>query len=79
MNANRTTNVVLRVMPSSYDLNWHSSVAVYVGRQKAVNVGLLTAEICWRVWGTPANFSGFCILAALLDGTLVMGVSETAA
>ena len=43
------------------------------------NVGLLTAEICWRVWGTPANFSGFCILAALLDGTLVMGVSETAA
>ena len=21
-----------------------------------VNFGLLTAEICWRVWGTPANF-----------------------
>jgi len=33
-----------------------------------VNFGLLTAEICWRVWGTPANFNGFRILAALLHG-----------
>jgi len=24
-----------------------------------VNFGLLTAEICWRVSGTPANFNGF--------------------
>jgi len=24
-----------------------------------VNFGLLMAEICWRVWGTPANFNGF--------------------
>jgi len=24
-----------------------------------VNFGLLTAEICWRVWSTPANFNGF--------------------
>ena len=38
------------------------------------NFGLLTAEICWRVWGTPANFSGFRVLAALLHGTLVVGV-----
>jgi len=37
-----------------------------------VNFGLLTAEICWRVWGTPANFNGFRVLAALLLGTLVM-------
>ena len=33
-----------------------------------VNFGLLTAEICWRVWGTPANFDGFRVLAALLHG-----------
>ena len=33
-----------------------------------VNFGLLTAEICWRVWGTPINFNGFCVLAALLHG-----------
>jgi len=24
-----------------------------------VNLGPLAAEICWRVWGTPANFNGF--------------------
>jgi len=33
-----------------------------------VNFGLLTAEISWRVWGTPANFNGFLVLAALLHG-----------
>jgi len=42
-----------------------------------VNFGLLTAEICWRVSGTPANFNGFRVLAALLHGTLVLGVSQT--
>jgi len=41
-----------------------------------LNFGLLTAEICWRVWGTPANFNGFHILAALLHDTLVVGVSQ---
>jgi len=43
-----------------------------------VNFGVLTAEICWRVWGTPANFNRFRVLAALLHGTLVVGVSQTA-
>jgi len=28
-------------------------------------------------WGTPANFNGFRVLAALLHGTLVVGVSQT--
>jgi len=42
-----------------------------------VNFGLLAAEICWRVWGTPANFNRFRILAVLLHGTLVVGVSQT--
>jgi len=42
-----------------------------------VNFGLLTAEICWRVWGTPANFNGFRVLAALLHGNLVVGISQT--
>jgi len=40
-----------------------------------VNFGLLMAKICWRVWGTPANFNGFHVLAALLHDTLVVGVS----
>ena len=42
-----------------------------------VNFGLLTAEICWRVRGTPANFDGFLVLAVLLHSTLVVGVSQT--
>jgi len=42
-----------------------------------VNFGLLAAEICWRVWGTPANFKGFRVLVALLHATLVVGVSQT--
>ena len=42
-----------------------------------VNFGLLTAENCWRVWGTTANFNRFRVLAALLHGILVVGVSQT--
>jgi len=36
-------------------------------RHNMVNFVPLTAEICWRVWGTPANFNGFRVLAALLQ------------
>jgi len=42
-----------------------------------VNFGPLAAEIVSLVWGTPANFNGFGVLAALPDGTLVVGVSQT--
>ena len=42
-----------------------------------VNFILLMAEICWQVWGTPANFNSFRVLATLLHGTLVVGVSQT--
>jgi len=34
-------------------------------------------EIVSLVCGTPANFNGFRVLAALLHGTLVAGVSQT--
>jgi len=44
-----------------------------------VNFGLLAAEIDPVVWGTPANFNGFRVLAALLYGSQVVGVSQTAA
>jgi len=37
--------------------------------------GPLAAEIISGVWGTPANFSGFRVLATLLHGTPVVGVS----
>jgi len=42
-----------------------------------VNFGPLAAEIGPVVWGTPANFNGFRVLAALLHSTPVLGVSQT--
>jgi len=42
-----------------------------------VNFGPLAAEIGPVVWGTPANFREFRALAALLHGTVVVGVSQT--
>ena len=44
-----------------------------------VKFGPLAAEIVSLVWCTPGNFNGFRVLAALLHGTLVVGVSQTAA
>jgi len=32
-----------------------------------VNFGPLTAEICWWLWGNPANFNEFRVLASLLQ------------
>ena len=34
----------------------------------------LAAEIVSLVWGTPANFNGFRVLAALLHGSQVVSV-----
>jgi len=42
-----------------------------------VNFGPVAAEIGPVVWGTPINFNGFCVLAELLHGTLLLGVSQT--
>jgi len=42
-----------------------------------VNIGPLTAEIGPVVWGTPVNFNGFRVVAALLHGSQVMSVSQT--
>jgi len=41
------------------------------------NFGPLAAETGSRVCGTPASFNGFRVLAALLHGTLLVGVSQT--
>jgi len=42
-----------------------------------VNFDPLAAEIVSLVWGTPAYFNGFRVLASLLHSTLVVGVSQT--
>ena len=41
-----------------------------------VKFGPLAAEIGLPVWGTPANFNGLSVLAALLHGSQVVGVSQ---
>ena len=45
-------------------------------RHNMVNFGSLAAEICWRVWGTPANFNGFLVLAALLRSIRVLALAK---
>jgi len=42
-----------------------------------VNFCILAAEINWWVWGTPANFYGFRILASLLHHPLSTSVNQT--
>jgi len=42
-----------------------------------VNVGPLTAEIGWRVLGSPANFNGFHVLASLLHRRRSTEVNHT--
>jgi len=42
-----------------------------------VNFGPLTAEIGSVIWGTPLNVNVFRVLAALLHGTIVVGISQT--
>jgi len=47
------------------------------GPHNMVNLGLLAVGIDPVVWGTPANFNGFRVLAALLHGSQVVSVSQT--
>jgi len=42
-----------------------------------VNFGPLTAEVGSGVLGTPVNFNGFRVLATLLHGAIVVGISQT--
>jgi len=42
-----------------------------------VNFGVLTAEACWRVWDTPANFNGFRVLASLQHPSRWTEVNQT--
>jgi len=57
--------------------NLLNSNTFFTCRHNMANCGPLTAEIGSGVWGTPVNFNGFHVLAALLHGTLVVGVIQT--
>ena len=62
---------------STIGKNLLSSNTSSTGLDNMVNFGPLTAEIGSGVWGTLANFIGLRVLAALLHGILVVGVSQT--
>ena len=59
--------------------NWLNSNISSTHTDNMVHFGPLTAEIGSGVWSPPVNFKGlnFRVLAALLHGTLVVGVSQT--
>jgi len=60
--------------------NWKKLLSATISsrcRHNMVNFGLLAAEIGPVVKGTPANFIGFRVFAALLHGSQVVGVSQT--
>ena len=59
--------------------NFLSSNISSTSPHNMVKFGPLATEIFSLDWGTPGNFNGFRVLAALLHGTLVVGVSQTAA
>jgi len=42
-------------------------IAIWTPSHSMVNFGPLAAEIGLPVWGTPANFNGFRVLASLLQ------------
>jgi len=51
--------------------NWLSSNISSTRSCNMVNFGPLAAEIISLVWGTPANFNGFRVLASLLHSSLI--------
>jgi len=62
---------------STIGKNFLSSNTSSICPRNMVIFGPLTVQIGSGVWGTPANFNGFRVLAALLHGSLVVGVSQT--
>jgi len=60
------------VFATEYPIALHVDKPPSQGQSKSKPIGS-------GVWGTPANFNGFRVLAALLHGTLVLvvGVSQT--
>jgi len=62
---------------STMEKNLLSSNISSICPHNMMNFGPLAAEMGPVVWGTPANFNRFRVLAALLHGTVVVGVSQT--
>jgi len=75
---NRHLGAIVQLCRAIYSqLNLSTSNISSTCPHNMVIFGQLAAEICWRVWGNPANLNGFRVLAVLLHGTVVVGVSQT--
>ena len=71
---------IFRMRPSRIDNRKKSSLSSNISSRcphNVLNFSSLAAEIGLPVWGTPANSNGFRILAALLHGSQLVGVSQT--
>ena len=76
----RTTSSSYVFATKAHIDNWKSLLSSNISStcpHNMVNFGPLAAEIVSSVLGTPGNFNGFRVLAALLHGNLVVGVSHT--
>jgi len=71
-----TKNTGCKKSPSG---NQRTTLSGYIFATKACieQYGELRPTIVSFVWVTPANFNGFRVLAALLYGTPVLGISQT--
>jgi len=56
--------------------NWLNSSIFFTHSHNMVYFGPVTAEIGWWVWGTPASFNRFCVLASLLHWNRSTGVNQ---
>jgi len=74
----RTISLQLRHVSTIGKKNLLSSNISSTCPHNMVNFGPLAAEKVSLVWGSPGNFNGFRILASLLHGIPVVGVSQTA-
>jgi len=73
----RAISLQLRHISTIGKKNLLSSIISSTCPHNMVNFSPLAAEIGPVVWDTPANFNEFRVLAALLHGTPVLGVSQT--
>ena len=77
---NRHLGTIAQLCPAmSSQLRHVSTIGKKLVKQQyvLVNFGPLTAENGWRVWGTPANFNWFRVLASLLHRRRSTEVNKT--
>jgi len=63
----------------SVDMDIHGYPCIWISmdiHRKSVDMDM-DMDVKFHIHGNPANFNGFRVLAALLHGTVVVGVIQT--